>query len=199
VTAPRRHRRAAATAAAAAVLAWVSCAGPPPPDVLIETSTLSHPLYEDWHILELSAQVRDLAPKASREAEARVERDTPDYGPLKSATSLGLRVMYRVTVIENGYHHWISMDRPGEPLDEDAALNLLRFVTDLMGVEVDQAARDQTWAYVLAFDLGAAEQAVVLGNLETRLERDDVLRTWREAVLNQVSARPIRLDEGGGP
>jgi hypothetical protein len=178
-----------------AVFAGVcSCASPPPSSYYAREEALpSEPLYANFHILEIGSQIQDIGVRAISEAIARQDRDIPDYGPLSFTTSLGLTLSYRVTTEKQMDHHRIAISSTENPLSDEVALNLLHFVSDLLGVEIPQATR-QAESYVLDFDLDREGQVTFLENLQTRFDPDDLLEMWKQSVLDQLS-EPISLRE----
>ncbi len=153
----------------------------------------SEPFYEDAHILELAWQLRDVSVQAAREAEANEGRPTPAFGPLGFTTSMGLRLTYGVIPGDGLYHHEILLLGPEERLTDAVALNLLHFAADLLGVVVPEALRDAPGRYRLVFDVDVSGAIRMVENSRTALEQEEILQMWKEAVLNQVSARPMEI------
>ncbi|MCK4547294.1 MAG: hypothetical protein KAW17_07610 [Candidatus Eisenbacteria sp.] len=177
------------------LVTWIpSCAPPPPLEYVHEEPGPSDHLYADHHILEIASQVQDITVRAVSEAVVRLDRGTPDYGPLEFTSSLGLRLTYKVTAEDRLDHHRITLSSTRPPLSDAAALNMLRFVADLLGVQVSEAHRDDDRRYVLPFDLNREGQTALLDNLQTAFDQDDILLIWKQSVLNQVSVKPIRLE-----
>jgi hypothetical protein len=153
----------------------------------------AEPFYEDSHVLEIAWQLRDVSVQAAREAEANEARPAPAFEPLGFTTSMGLRWIYSVVPSDGLYHHEILLQGPEERLTDAVALNLLHFAADLLGVVVPDALRDAPGQYRLVFDVDAPGAARMVENSLTALDQDDILQMWREAVLSQVSARPMEI------
>ncbi len=169
------------------------CCGYVAPDRSTADRKPTEPLYEDPHILEMAWQLRDISVRAIEEADTREARGTPVFEPLGFTTSGGLRMTYRVGRVDDLHHHEISLSGREDRLTDDTALHLLHFTADLLGVEVSEALRQGPGRYRLVFDLDAAGETAVIENAATGLDQDDILRIWKEAVLNQVSIRPLVL------
>jgi hypothetical protein len=158
----------------------------------------SDPLYGDEHILELAWQLRDMSLQAMAEAETHRERETPAFEPLGFETSQGLWLSYRVTPGASLDRHCLRVSRAGEALGRDAALNLLHFAADLIGVVVEEVVEETGGGFRLEFDLDAKGRAAVVENARTPLEEREILRMWRLAVLGQASSSPLRVRGEGG-
>jgi hypothetical protein len=181
------------------ILGAPSCVPPPPPQYAEEQAAPNEPLYTDDHVLEIASYIQDISIRAISEAIARQYRGIPDYGPLSFTTYLGMKLTYRVTAEKQMDHHVITIVSTEHPMSDDAALNLLRYVSDLLGVEVAEAQSNDAGEYTLEFDLDREGQTAFLENLQTSFSEEDALSIWKHAVLDQLS-EPIGLiaPEGGG-
>ena len=187
-----RRRPLGTITAALLFLALFGCSYTPA-DVSRPGRKPAEPLYEDPHILEIAWQLRDISIRAISEAETREVRNTPLFEPLGFTTFMGLSVRCRVGRVDELHHYDFWVSGPEERLTDETALHLLHFAADLLGVEVPEALLDGPGRYRLSFDLDAHGQTAFIENLTTRLEQDDILRIWKEAVLQQVSIRPMAL------